>query len=135
MHKFLAVLLCVLLGLACYRSALIRGRNPYLWFGIGLLFGIFGLITLFLLPPVRHKLAVVASAAPKTLKTPPLEALHETHAGKLWYYLDLQNTQYGPMSLNALGNAWLEGKVNLTTYVWHEDLTEWRPLADVLKPA
>jgi hypothetical protein len=37
------------------------------------------------------------------------------------------------MSRDALSAAWKEGKIDLTTYVWHEELTEWKPLRDTLK--
>jgi hypothetical protein len=52
---------------------------------------------------------------------------------KLWYYLDPSQNQLGPMSHHALTNAWKEGKVTPATYVWHEELPEWKPLQEFIK--
>jgi len=49
---------------------------------------------------------------------------------KLWYYLDESNNQCGPMTLDALRNEWMEGKVKNTTFVWNEELPEWKPLQE-----
>lgn len=134
MQNFLAVVICLILGGICYRQAPRRGRNPFAWFVIGVLFGIFGLIALFLLPSKK------ISRLPTTPKVenpegPVLKVRNPGDLDKLWYYLDLKNTQYGPMSLNALGNAWKEGKVDQSTYLWNETLEEWKPLNDLLEPS
>lgn len=131
MQKIFAVILCVLLAIGCYRLALIRGRNPRLWFILGLLFGIFALIALSLLPPARRKKVVMQPNLPTPPKKDVLQAKEERHHGKLWYYLDHDNNQFGPMSLQALSKAWEEGKLSLKTYVWHEDLSNWEPIEQV----
>ena len=41
--------------------------------------------------------------------------------------------QQGPMSHDALTAAWREGKLNLSTYVWNEELPEWKPLEEFVK--
>lgn len=61
-------LVLIWLGLAaiCTNSARKRGRSAAFWGVLGLLFGLFALIALFLLPPVKSKVSAqqVAALAP-----------------------------------------------------------------------
>lgn len=100
-----------------------RGRNPYLWFIVGFLFGVFGIFAIFF------------ATGPKKAKIPPLEPIYTIQGptDKFWYYLDPTHQQQGPMSREALANAWKEGKIDLSTYVWHEELPEWKPLKETVK--
>ena len=52
MQLFLTITLCLLIGAATAYFANQRGRDPLVWFMVGMLLGIFGLALLFLLPPV-----------------------------------------------------------------------------------
>ena len=135
MFKMLSILLCCLLAIVCYKQAKSRGRRPFAWFLIGLLFCFFGLISLLLLPPLPARPKQKGMAPPQPPKKKPLHPLEELHQSRLWYYLDRENTQYGPMSLDALSDAWHAGKIEPTTYVWHEALENWSPLQEVLKPS
>jgi hypothetical protein len=101
-----------------------RGRNPFTWFAIGFLFGVFGIFAFFFASPPRKPIPVP--------KPEPVLTIHGP-SDKFWYYLDLQNQQQGPMSLEGLKGAWKQGKVDLATYIWHEELTDWKPLKEVLK--
>ncbi len=133
MQKILAIVLCFIIGAASYHYAQKRGRNPYTWFALGLLFGIFGLITLFILPILKKSTAIKKVEPPKPSTPDSLEVLDSKYLNKLWYYLDAADQQYGPMSLNALGSAWKEGKLDVKTYVWNEDLADWHCFEKVLK--
>ena len=102
-----------------------RGRNPYLWFSVGFLFGIFGIFAIFF--ATRQK--------EKTLKNPVKKEPVYTISGprdKMWYYLDAQHTQQGPMSHDALLKALKETKINETTHVWNEEMTDWQRLKEIL---
>jgi hypothetical protein len=99
-------------------------RNPYLWFFIGFFFGIFGVFAiLFASKPSAKK--------QQEKKEPSFRIDGPTH--KFWYYLDTASTQHGPMSHEALTRAWREGKINLSTYVWHEELPKWTLLKETLQ--
>lgn len=63
-------------------------------------------------------------SAPQPPSPPSLEA---KPALSYWYYLDGDN-QVGPMSLEALKKAFIEDKVQDSTYVWSEELPDWQPL-------
>ncbi|MDE3047470.1 MAG: DUF4339 domain-containing protein [Verrucomicrobiota bacterium] len=100
-----------------------RGKNPYLWFVLGFLFGIFGIFAIFLTSPKK---------AVQPVPRQPVFRI-EGPSDKFWYYLDPAHAQQGPMSLDALTAAWKSGKIDLTTYVWHEELPDWKPLKETLK--
>ena len=101
-----------------------RGKNPYLWFVLGFSFGIFGIFAIFF--------ASMSKKAQKPLPRQPVYQL-DGPSDKFWYYLDPSHTQQGPMSRDALLTAWRAGKVNLSTLIWHEELTDWKPLQESLK--
>ncbi|MBM3183849.1 MAG: DUF4339 domain-containing protein [Chlamydiae bacterium] len=111
-----------LLGLYFARK---RGRNPYAWFFIGFFFGVLGVMVIFFAPNPKKKSASVAET-PKEVPLPTIQGPSD----KFWYYLDPTHQQIGPMSFEALKTAWQDGKVSLTTYVWHEELPEWKLLKD-----
>ncbi|MBS0653851.1 MAG: DUF4339 domain-containing protein [Verrucomicrobia bacterium] len=138
MQKIIPIIICTIIGAICYRYSKQRGRNPYTWFAIGLLFGVFGLIALFVMPPLNRPRGAKKGKGPAIEPLPTifknnLETLDPSHTSKLWYYLDQENQQFGPMSLDALTNAWRDGKVHATTYVWNEVMENWKRFEEVLK--
>ncbi|KPK32696.1 MAG: hypothetical protein AMS24_03330 [Chlamydiae bacterium SM23_39] len=92
-------------------------KNPYLWFSIGMIFGIFGLIIIFLMSLKNIK------NSKSNIKHHPIED------SKLWYYLNNDKSQ-GPHSLTKLIDLFHEKKVFLNTYVWNEELEDWKHLKD-----
>ncbi len=101
-----------------------RGKNPYLWFALGFFFGIFGIFALFFTSGAKK--------IPTQMPKQPVLRI-EGPSDKFWYYLDPTHNQQGPMSRDALTEAWKSGKIDLSTFVWHEELPEWKPLKDTLK--
>ena len=132
MQTFFSIVFGIVLGCGCSYYAKRRGRNPSTWFIAGLFFGIFALITLFILPIRKAEEKPVIKGTP--LPPPPFTTVSPLHAEKLWYFLDEQKTQFGPMSLEALGKAWHEGKVQEQTYVWNETMDNWQRFQEVIKP-
>lgn len=100
-----------------------RGRNPYRWFAIGFLFGIFGIFAIFFAAG-KKKVNV-------PLKPQPTYRI-QGPSNKFWYFLDVDKNQQGPMSHAAITAAWKEGKIDLSTYIWHEELPDWQPLKEIL---
>ncbi len=101
-----------------------RDRNPYIWFTVGFLFGIFGIFAFFfatqkkvITPIPKERVPVFTIQGPKD---------------KFWYYLDREQKQQGPISHAALASAWKQGNINEATLVWHEELTDWKPLKETL---
>ncbi len=133
MQTFLSILLSLILGWGCSHLAKQRGRSPLNWFIAGLFFGIFALIVLFILPIRRRSEASHPELLPSQ-KTPKLALLSPSHEEKLWYFLDEQKSQIGPMSFDALSKAWIEGKIRENTYVWNESMDNWQQFQEVIKP-
>jgi uncharacterized protein DUF4339 len=101
-----------------------RGRRPIIWFFVGLFFGIFGLIFLFILPIVHEAPECkkeVCSPAPPTSNNPLL----------FWYYLDEANKQHGPLSALAFEEARKEGTITARNYVWNTEMENWKRLEEI----
>lgn len=110
-------------GIAAY-FAKRKKKDPFLWFCIGAFFGLLGVLYLYFLVKPAKK-------AEEPLPRPIIKASADPQ--KFWYYLDPENNQFGPMSYNALNQAWKDGKVTVDTYVWNEDLESWKPFGETLK--
>ena len=121
---FTPLTLCAALLTGCLGAFLAkrRGRNPYNWFFIGFFFGVLGTLTIFFAPN-KKQLPAVATEPPLPTIQGPLN--------KFWYYLDGSHNQIGPMSHQSLTTEWRQGKISATTYVWHEELPEWKLLKDL----
>ena len=122
MHFALTIALGSLTAYLAYR----QGKNPYLWFCLGLFFGALGPVLLFFLPKIRKK-------ASKKDSIPTVDIITEASTEKFWYYLDSGNVQFGPMSFDALKRTYLEGKLNAEFFVLNEDLEDWKPFKNFIK--
>jgi hypothetical protein len=82
----MAVLLIIWLGMAaiCTNSARKRGRSAALWGVLGVLFGLFALIALYLLPPSETESAPTGVTTHSTITATPadgdLDRLAKLHA-------------------------------------------------------
>jgi hypothetical protein len=104
-----------------------RGRNPVVWFFVGFAFGIAGIFAFFFAPSTLSKKQ--AAASPKPMPQPYLHG----PIGKFWYYLDSSREQQGPMSYDAISRIWRDGKISPDTWVWHEELPDWKPLHELVR--
>lgn len=127
MSTLLTLAMWVLFGLACAYYAKERGRKPMHWFFIGLFLGIIGLILLFILPSLKNiqKKILTAAAVPPPSIPDKLQ--------KLWYYLDGNNEQFGPMSFTALKRAKDEEKISSQSYVWNEEMDNWKKYEEAIE--
>jgi len=91
-----------------------RGRRSELWFFLFILLG--GLISALLL------LMLPNLANVNKLKKDELEVLDrvEIKDARLWYYLDKDHVQHGPVGKSLLRD--LPGN----SYIWSEGMEEWR---------
>ncbi len=129
MHYFYSLLLGQIIAFICSHFAKKRGRNPLYWFIWGALFGVFALAALFILP-VKKKAAPASAKGPALM--PLLQVVAPTHMGKLWYYLDQQRQQCGPVSFDGLSKQWTDGKLHLHSLVWNDELENWKRLEEVV---
>ncbi len=101
-------------------------RNPYTWFLSGFFFGIFSLLTLVFLNYMRAKNNLQKQAPP-----PPPNFAYIPHNEYLWYYLNGQEKAIGPMSLQKLFEEYKKGKIQFSTYLWHDQMADWRKLQEI----
>lgn len=119
----LAFFMATLFAIACSYISINKKKSPYLWFALGFFFGILALLAIFILP----KKEIIITAEPNS-KANSIPA--KPH--KLWYYLDHGDQQFGPMSYGAIEKALEEKKIDPHTYVWNEDLHDWKRLKEFL---
>ncbi|MBI5346205.1 MAG: DUF4339 domain-containing protein [Chlamydiae bacterium] len=106
-----------------------KQKNLFLWFAIGLFFGIFGIAYLYFL---IKKEALQEKTKP--ILPPPKKEVKPTEEDLVfWYYLDKEDKSTGPISFTALMKELKIGNITNTTYVWNENLTSWRALNEVSK--
>ncbi len=75
-----------------------RGRNPYLWFFLGVFFGPFPLIALFLMPSFESQ--EKTEEKPKIIETEAIRVSpHSPFDQYDWYYLDEARKQHGPHTI------------------------------------
>lgn len=141
MDLFFVVLLTFLVGFLTMKLAERRGRSGPLWFCLGVLGGIFAVIALLLLKPVKKEGESEEEEEEQSLFSFGMdrqEKKNEPGNAKIslswdpalydWYYLNSEKKQEGPISFQTVSDLWNEGKISLDTYVWYEELSEWKHL-------
>ncbi|MBA3722404.1 MAG: DUF4339 domain-containing protein [Parachlamydiaceae bacterium] len=123
------IILLIIAGLTSYYAEQ-KGRSPAAWFVIGILIGFFAPLILFFLPNLKKDETNEASMKVYTPpvsgnSTPPAPPPRLEDENKLWYYLDQNHQQYGPVSIFALKELWDTGRLELTSYVWTEGMDKW----------
>ncbi len=110
-----------------------KGRNSTAWFILGLLFSVFATLILFFLPSLKPEnteasIGFPSVTPPKSSIPIPPKQLTSPEANKLWYYLDQNHQQYGPVSLIALKDLWDTGQLELNSYIWSEGMPQWEKI-------
>ena len=117
------ILVATLFGLMCAYVAKKTDRNPMLWFPVGILGGIFALVTILYLSNKELRPETPVAVPEKENKNLP---------HKMWYYLDEDQKQYGPVSSYCVHQELKDKKIDLQTLVWNEDLDDWKKLEDFI---
>lgn len=140
----LTIILWILTGVATGYLAYRRGRDPYIWFALGIFFGILAILVLVLLPTtkVEEEIAVdrrneeIVEGRERQLKereklenAPNLQP--QSVEAKEWFYLDKTRQQQGPLSFYSLNVLWENGEINGQSYVWTEGMAEWKRIQEV----
>ncbi len=128
------LLLLIIASLTAY-FAKSKGRNPLLWFILGVLLGIFAPLILLFFPSVKNERSnngmptmTVSEPDPSLQYLPstvPNQEELKRQEDKLWYYLDQNHQQMGPVSIIALRELWNRGQLELNSYVWTEGMEKW----------
>lgn len=131
MYLLFCLIMWTLIGYFCAKTASARGRNPNLWFFLGAVLGLLAVILLFILPAKPLTAPSIQGAPKKDRPSPsftPKEDVANAPPKPLWYYLDGEEKQYGPMSFHALREAWDAKEVTPNTYLWNETMNDWQKL-------
>ncbi len=134
MQIFLSIILWLLISTATAYFANQRGRDPLVWFMVGMLLGFLGLLLLFLLPPVNEEVKPPEEAEYQILDQPKetsLTTLHHDYLIKDWYYYDADKNRQGPIRFEILKNLWKEGTIGQDTFVWSEGMDKWKKIEEV----
>lgn len=123
-----AFLIALAMGSISSFIAIQRKKSPISWFFAGFVFGLPGVIFTFFAPKIQSKIKLKKTSLPfkklKKTSTPPAKKIDR----RLWFYLDKEHKQVGPMSINALREDWLTKKISPSTFVWHDKLESWKKI-------
>lgn len=125
----LAIICWIVMGGLCAYWAKQRGRTPLLWFFAGLFLGIIGVLLLFILP-IRKEFMRPQEKKQTVLPPGPLDEDSEK-TFVLWYFMDEQESQQGPMSEKAFLEAKQKGQIQPLSYVWNTSMEGWKRLEEV----
>jgi hypothetical protein len=129
MHIVLVLIIWTFMGLTASHFAKKQNKNPYIWFFIGAFFGVLGLLALFLLPKINKRVSPSEKQSIKRLVTDTnIFFLNKSRESKLWYYVDNNKQQQGPVSFSLLKNKWNNGIINKSTYVWNDEMKDWKKI-------
>lgn len=140
----LTMILWVLMGTATAYLANQRGRDPYIWFAIGMFLGILAMLLVVILPPAKSEEESEADQRNKEIierrerqveeqekieSAPDLEP--QSIETKEWFYLDKERKQQGPFSFYVINELWEGGTLNTHTLVWTEGMPEWKKIQEI----
>jgi hypothetical protein len=131
------IFLLIVAGLTAYYADK-KGRSAIIWFVMGLLFSFFAPLVLFFLPSLKDQQdqdSIMPSSSPPS--HPELSVRVDSNLSplaeenKLWYYLDKNHEQYGPVSILALKDLWNTGDLDLNSYVWSQGMETWKKVDEL----
>ncbi len=131
----LGFIISLVMGYITSLAADKKGKNGDFWFWIGFFFGLFGLLSLYVVTKYNKKPSLKITSKAQTKKQPPpfLLNLQRKNPNVLWYHATSEEQIEGPMSLEALSKKWKKGIVKKNTLIWNEELKDWQKLEELLK--
>lgn len=127
------IVLWLCLGTATAYFANQRGRDPIVWFMLGMLLGFFGLLLVFLLPPLAEEEPAVEAEYALLEQRGELSfgLSNQDFLVKDWFYYDHKQIRQGPVSFDKLKGLWKDGFLNEESYIWSEGMENWIRLEEV----
>jgi hypothetical protein len=119
------ILFWIFFGFLCSYIAKKKARNPNLWFWLGILLGVLGVLLVTFLPKQGTKRKKRVSK-PKVVEEPKQLEWEER-----WFYLDKSRASKGPLTLQELQKIWKEEECTESTYVWKDGMEGWKHLKDL----
>lgn len=132
MSMILSIFLWLLLGFISAYYARERGRDPIAWFVIGILLGLIGIIILFLLPSLSEPKKENSGSVEEGFRAViPSEAGELSQSTQEWFYVDKEGKAQGPFAQTTMKEFFSEGKIDVSTFVWHEGMENWKRINDL----
>lgn len=132
MELALRIFISLAIGAATAYTAFLRGRDCRIWFLIGSLFGIFGILLIYLLPNLKEETNEPEKELKPALPFSPLEAaspnselLPYGFRDKQWFYLTSSREQIGPITYKELTEKWTSQSIIEDSFVWCEGMADW----------
>lgn len=126
----LTTILMMFIGTLTAYLAVRRGRDPYIWFAIGILLGIFGIALLYILPSLKEETAALENTLDKNKNT-VIPAVCELLPAKEWFYIDEDGKQHGPVTMEVMKKLWDDDLITGATFVWSEGMDKWKRVREV----
>lgn len=127
----LSIFIWLLVGFMTAKLAQQKGRDPYMWFAIGVLLGIFALLILILLPPVKPE-EQETNKAPLPVQIAPAEPpIQNEILIKEWHCITTTGLQQGPLKCDALKKLWSDGQLNSKSFVWTDKMVAWQRVEEL----
>ncbi len=122
--QFFNLVLCwIFFGFLASYLATKRGKNPKLWFWLGLSLGLFSILLLFLIPKNLNPKPQFEQEAPSPLFPPPPE--------ENWHYYDALRVQCGPIPCSELISLFKKELLSLDSFVWTPGQQDWKRLKEL----
>lgn len=128
MHPLFVIFVASVMGWISSKVAQRQGRNPTFWFAIGMLFGIFGLCFLLLLPLIERNRILLEK---KTVVPVSIDNDECDFYNKEWFFLDHRHQQQGPVSFFMMKAKWIDKTVHSLTYVWSDGMDSWKKIQEM----
>lgn len=141
MSMLLTFILWFLMGGITAYFAFQRGRDPFIWFVLGILLGVLALLVLFFLADLSAKApGDTSTSIPQQQQTffgleapqdPPQELKEQAFLTKEWFCIDRTFRQLGPMDFETLKSLWIKSDIDENSFVWAEEMPEWKKIIDL----
>ncbi len=135
------------IGIGCLTAyfARKRGRQPAIWFFVGFLLGIIGLLLLFVFPNkklVQQAPQYRANEGHHMSPMPELSVQQEDiievsedgfsmeYIQEEWFYLNTDREQEGPLTFCRLRELWGAGTLKPNSYLWIPTWKEWHRIEE-----
>ena len=133
------IIVALLFGSLSSYLAFKKKRNPWIWGGIGFLFGIFGFFLLLFLPKVKtEEFNAAEELQPQKediiIQPTPTdeEILPDQWNEKEWYFLNDEQKQEGPFSFEELRTSWKKELLHARSYIWTLGLSNWHRIDEFI---
>lgn len=142
MDAYLHIILPLAMGCVAAYFASKRNRNPVVWFFIGVLLGLIGVVLLFILPPVKIEkegsgpknpsIRHVEYTSPLSHEETVTLEVQPIAPEEMWYYLNEKHEQFGPVAFTKLRELYQGGTLSNFRYVWKEGMSDWKMIEELL---